>query len=378
MKLKEILNKIFEKLKKIFKKQNVMPVAVLSVICLAVAVLISGINLLTRAEIEKKESEKISESLSIVMPGGEFSEAMKLPDDAPSTVKAVYEEKNGMGHVVVLNKQGYKSIISLSVGISSDKKIVGAVITSEQESHGKSGIDEYVSGFVGAGAGNIDSLVSANHVSGATVTSEKIGEAIYDAFVVLGYAEAKGSSDADTFDYAGVTSTTDEEAIAIARELMPGEYTKASTEGMPTTVRSVYKNSNGGYAVHVATRTKYVPLESEGVITVDKFGYITGVRMINWTVGYDKTLLDAPPQYTAEFLNSYVGKYSSSLNRVEVVTHATLTSNNFTDALKGALDVLYPTKAFSIVAAVLIALAVAAPTAAVVIIKVRRKKNAAK
>lgn len=367
-------------MKKVFKKENLMPVVVLAVICLAVAVLISGINLLTRGEIEKKENEKISESLQIVMAGGEFGAALELPDTAPSTVKAVYEEKNGMGHVVVLDKQGYKSIITLSVGISKDKKIVGAVITSEAESHGKSGIDEYVSGFVGAGAGDVDSLVSANHVSGATVTSEKIGEAIYDAFVALGYAEAKGTESAPEFTPAGDASLTETEAIAIAKNLMAGDYEKVELpEGMPETTHALYKCSGGGYAIHIATqRIKWSPTENEAIVTVDRFGYITGIEMVQWLVGYDKTLLDKAPECTDEYLNSFIGKNVSSLNRVEIVTNATLTNACFDEALTGALEVLYPTRVYSIIAMVLIALAIAAPVALVIINKVRRKKNAAK
>lgn len=360
--------------KNIFKKQNVMPVIVLSVICLAVALLVSGINLVTRDFIKREEERRISESLQIVMEGGEFGAPEALPEGAPKTVTAIYKEKNGKGHVVTLSKQGYASIINITVGIDENRKITSAVITSEEESHGKSGIDEYVDSFSGASAGAIDGIVSSEHVSGATRTSEHIGNAIYDAFVALGYATAKDTSE-DSFDYAGVTATTDDTAIEIAKELMAGEYTKASTEGMPSTVRSVYKCSNGGYAIHVATRTKYVPLESEGIVTVNAGGYITGVKMLNWTVGYDKELLSAPPQYTEEFLNSYVGKYNSSLTRVEHVTNATLTSDNFTNAIKAALDVLYPVPVFSVLTVIAVAVAAVASVTVYVIFRIRRKKN---
>ena len=366
-------------LKNVFKKDNIMPVAVLGIICLVVAVLVAGINLITRDVIKAEEDRKISESLSVVMEGGEFEKA-ELPSDAPSTVTAVYREKNGKGNVVTLTKQGYKAPISITVGIDAEGKITGAVITSQAESHGKTGIDGYVSGFIGSDAAGVESHFSANHVTGATVTSEKIKEAIYDAFVVLGLASAKDTPDVPEFTPAGEASLTESEAIAVAKELMDGSYTKAALpENMPETTHALYKRQEGGYAIHLATqRIKWSPTENEAIVTVDGLGNITGIKMIQWNVGYDKELLSAAPVCTEEYLNSFIGKNASSLNRVEIVTNATLTNNFFGEALKGALDVLYPVPIYSIIAIVIIALAIAAPVAVVIINKVRRKKNEAK
>ncbi len=365
--------------KSIFKKANIMPVAVLGIICLAVAILVAGINLITRDVIKAEEDRKISESLSIVMEGGEF-EKLSLPEDSPSTVTALYKEKSGKGHVVILTKQGYKAPISISVGIDTDGKITGAVITSQAESHGKTGIDDYVSGFIGKDSAGSESHFSANHVTGATVTSEKIKEAIYDAFVVLGYAAAKDSAEAPEFTPAGEASLTESDAVEIAKELMDGSYTKVDLpENMPETTHALYKRAEGGYAIHLATqRIKWSPTENEAIVTVDGFGYITGVKMIQWNVGYDKELLDSAPVCTEEYLDSFIGKNASSLNRVEIVTNATLTNNFFGEALRGALEVLYPVPIYSIIAIAIIALAVAVPVALVIIVKVRRKKNEAK
>lgn len=367
-------------LKNVFKKDNIMPVAVLGIICLVVAVLVAGINLITRDVIKAEEDRKISESLSVVMEGGEFEKA-ELPSDAPSTVTAVYREKSGKGHVVTLTKQGYKAPISITVGIDAEGKITGATITSQAESHGKTGIDGYVSGFVGSDAAGVEAHFSANHVTGATVTSEKIKEAIYDAFVVLGFASAKDTPDVPEFTPAGEASLTESAAIAVAKELMDGSYTKvALPENMPETTHALYKRQEGGYAIHLATqRIKWSPTENEAIVTVDGLGNITGIKMIQWIVGYDYSDPNATaPVCTEEYLNSFIGKNASSLNRVEIVTNATLTNNFFSEALKGALDVLYPVPIYSIIAIVIIALAIAAPVAVVIINKVRRKKNEAK
>ena len=355
-------------MKNIFTKKNLMPLIVLSSICLVVAALMGGVNLITEQRIFDNEQKKISASLSDVMPNGVF-EKIEIPEDAPSTVTAIYKDSVSGGHVVTLAKQGYASIIKITVGIDIDQKVTNMIITNQQETHGKD-ISSLIASL--AGANNAKEVESVDVVTGATKTSGYIKSAVYDAFVALGYAAPKVEAE---FDNAGVTDTTDEEVIAIAKELMAGDYEKTSTEGMPTTVKGVYKNSNGGYAIHIATRTQYVPLETNGVVTVDKSGEITGIKMINWVVGYDKDLLDSAPICEDYFLRSFVGKNSDSLKRVELVTNATLSSNNFTDALTEAMDILYPVKTYTIIGIVCAGVCAAAVISYCVYINVKRRKN---
>lgn len=356
--------------KNIFKKENVMPVAVLAVICLVVAALMGAVNMLTEGVIKDREAAAIAESLKEVMPNGDFEE-VELKESTPATVTKIYKDKNSGGHVVTLEKQGYASVIKLTVGIDSEKKVTKAIITSENETHGKTGFDKYIDSFSGTTSSGSQNVA---HVSGATRTSEHIESAVYDAFVALGYAEAKDAE--DTFDYAGVTDTTEEYVISKAGQMSGGSYEKASTDDMPTTVRGVYREASGkGYAIHIATRTKYVPLESEGIVIVDASGHITHIEMLSWNVGYDKEILDAAPECSKEFLDSFIGKNNSSLTRVELVTHATLTSNNFTDALTAALDVIYPVPLYSVAAIATVAVLVIALVGAVVYIKIKRRRN---
>jgi Na+-translocating ferredoxin:NAD+ oxidoreductase RnfG subunit len=55
-----------------FTKNDIKPVIVLGVIFLVAAVLIAGINVFTAPEVAKREQQAINDSLSAVMPGGEF------------------------------------------------------------------------------------------------------------------------------------------------------------------------------------------------------------------------------------------------------------------------------------------------------------------
>lgn len=345
-----------------FTKKELKPIIVLGVIFLVAVVLLAGINAFTHTVIEENERKAITNSLKDVM-DGEFGASSQIPDGAPDTVKEIYAEQNGKGHVVIVEKQGYASVIKMAIGISAEKKTTGVKIISQQETHGKD-VSPLISAL-GNGA-DASGVESANIVTGATKTSGYIKAGVYDAFVALGYATPKAESE---FDNGGIVETTDDEVIAIAKELMDGEYEKVSVDGLPTTIKGVYKNSKGGHAIHIATRTEWRPVETEGVVTVDRSGRVTGVKMLQWIVGAAPN--EIPPECDEEFLNSIIGKTASSLNRVELVSHATNTSNNFVDALTAALEVLYPTKTYTIIGIVALVVALGG-TVAYIIVK-RRK-----
>lgn len=359
---------------KIFKKQNVMPVAILAAICVVIAALMGLVNMITAPVIEQAQSAAIAESLSTVMPGIDPEEVdiAGLDYTVPTTVTAIYRDKGGAGHVVTLVKQGYADKIALTVGIDTAGKITKAVITSQAETHGKSGIDDMVAAFSGTDS---SSSQSVQHVSGATKTSDYIKSAVYDAFVALNYATPQDED--QSFDNGATEGyNTDTAAVAaIAKEMSGKDYTAITLDGAPSSLVGVYRSADGGHALHVATRTEWRPIEVEAIVTVNGFGTIEHIKVLQWVVGYDKDLLPAAPECSEEFLNSFIGKSAHELARVELVTHATNTSNNLTDALTESLMLLYPVPVYRIIAVSAVALLALAAVAYAVYIKVRRREN---
>ncbi len=358
-------------------KKMLKPIIVLSVICLCTAIILGGVNFITANRIAENKAEVIAKSLESVMPGIDPTELTReeYPAEAPSSVTKVYRDNASGGYVVLLEKQGYASIISMTVGIDATGKITKAVVTSEAETHGKGGFDEYIAAFSGTDASSSQSVA---HVSGATKTSNYIKSAVYDAFVVLGYAAPKTDVEPEpnpatpTLDSAGV--------IAVAKEMLDGEYTAYTLEGVAVTTPGVYKRSEGGYAIHIATRTEWRPLETEGVVVVDRYGKIVGVKMIYWQAGWDGESMPKPPLTTDEFasheearlyIESFIGKNAYTLTRVDLITHVTNSSNNFEDALTSTLLLLYPAKNYT--AATVAVLTVIALGAICFVIYKRRK-----
>lgn len=174
-------------------KKNLMPIIVLTAICLVVAALLGAVNYFTAPKIAERNEQAILKSLEKAMPGGEFNaEPDLLPENAPETISRAYTEKNGKGAVIVLlTKEGYTgNPIGITVGISAEGKITGMEITRNEESivpgelkpggsYGKHFFDK-----------EADEVVDV--VTGATVeyTEGAIKGALIDAFAYLGFEVA--------------------------------------------------------------------------------------------------------------------------------------------------------------------------------------------
>ena len=310
--------------------KKIMPVVVLTLICIVIGGLLAGINMLTGPEIARMENEKVTASLKLVMPDGEFdSEPEPLKEGAPATVKAVYPDKNGKGHVVVLvTNKGYTGKeIGITVGIDTEGRIIDALITKNEESivpPDMKPMGSYGNAYAGADADSVTDLVT-----GATVkyTEAAIKNALYDAFVYLGYTEEPEEP---------TLPKTDAEILALAGELIPDAQSFEDLSGAlsaDSTVKRLYAETSGkGYIAYTVTSTQYVAVETEGIIHISEDGKVANLKMLTWTVGHDV-------DYTEAFVNGFIGKSASDLESVDLVTGATGTAEHFRDAVAEALKV---------------------------------------
>ena len=173
-----------------FTKKDLKPVLVLGAICLVVALLLAGVNMITSAKIEADKEAAIQKSLEQVMPGGSFTPATEKYNIEGTTVTAVYENVNSeneiVGWVVTLSSaKGYTgNAILLTVGINTDGVITGAVVTSNPESKG---VDQTNAFFESFGGKNPEEVFDAELIAGVTYSSTAVRNAALDAFKVLGF-----------------------------------------------------------------------------------------------------------------------------------------------------------------------------------------------
>ena len=171
-----------------FTKKDLKPVLVLGAICLVVALLLAGVNMLTADKIRTDKETDIQDSLVKVMPGGVF----KLADEGAyvldgTTVTAVYENTNEEGGWVVTlsSAKGYTgNAILLTIGIDAEGRVTGATITDNPESKG---VDMTNAFFESFGGKNPEEVFNAELVAGVTYSSTAVRNAALDAFKVLGF-----------------------------------------------------------------------------------------------------------------------------------------------------------------------------------------------
>ena len=309
-------------------KKNLMPIVVLVLICVIVAAVLAGGNAITAPEIEEKKIIKIKESLDTVMPEGSFGSESDPLKDAPDTVKAVYTDTNGKGHVVVLEtNKGYTGKpIGITVAIGTDGRIIKAVVTENGESivppelkaNGSYG-DKYT-------GKNADE--SLDLVTGVTVkfTESAIKNALYDAFEYLGYAQDR--------------------VLLGAYDVIPGAETFEEVKLKDTdgaVKRMLVETSGKGKVLYIHTYAQYGGgLETETLIAVNEENVITGIKNLNWTVGHNEN--SNPPAPSKEkvdaFFKGFVGKSLEDIETVELVTNATGTATNVRVAVTEALEML--------------------------------------
>ena len=172
-------------------KNIVKPILVLTLICLAVALLLAVVNYVASPIIAEATAEAERKARSEALPGAtDFSEVdLKGYADLPESVVSCYRDNDGGGYVFLVKGAGYggkSNPITLLVGIKPDGKIAGIKITDVSgETAGigdKVKKNDFTSRFADLDAGGVDNV---QNVSGATYSSKGVKQAVRDAFTVF-------------------------------------------------------------------------------------------------------------------------------------------------------------------------------------------------
>lgn len=157
-------------------KNNIKPTLTLSAICVAVALLLSVINMVTGPIIEAQRNAAASGALLEVFPGGSGFEEIDITSlGLPSGVTNAYRENSGKGYVFRVVSSGYKPGMVIMVGIDSEGKVTGSKCLETQDTFGKEpSIDNTYNG-------QSLSDFTPNMISGATMTSNGYRDAVSTA-----------------------------------------------------------------------------------------------------------------------------------------------------------------------------------------------------
>ena len=328
-------------------KKIILPIIVLTCICIVVAVLMGLVNMITAPRIAANALKKEQAALFEVFPTEEdgFDEVKNL-EGLPQTVKTVYKAKGGAGFAIsVATRSNYSSgDMTFVVGIDNDGKIVGITLNSYNES--KDFGKDYPQNFVGK---NADDYANVETVTGVTSSSTAFKSAIGDAISSVKIAQGvdvpapeEPENPSPEEPQNPSPARDEEEVISLAGELVAGAkgFTKLELGGEDKNLVSLYReNSGNGYVAYVLVVSEnYGTVESEAIIHIGMDGTVKGLNKLTWKTS-DAMYGYVPP--TEETVNAFYDRLSgvstSTIDSVELVTNATNTSTNVVKSFKEAL-----------------------------------------
>ncbi len=173
------------------KQSKFYPALVLGSICLVVALLLSGINMITSPIIIDRANALADSAKTEVLPGGSNFKNITADHTFPEAITEAYSADGGF--VFRSIGSGRNGEIVIMVGVSTDGKITGTKIITEAESKGyKEKVYQEVEGTSGKYTGQSLEDFSLVNISGSTMTSVGFGDAVKAA--LQAYVIASGGS----------------------------------------------------------------------------------------------------------------------------------------------------------------------------------------
>lgn len=382
-------------------KNKIQPVAVLSAICVTVALLLSVVNIFTAPKIKEAQEQKANAALLEVLPEGKNFTELTLNNKYPAVINKAYKADGG--YVFQASVTGKSSDLIIMCGVSADGKIVGTrVIANNETKDYAAKVFPLVEGTEGKYKDMDLTSFEPQLVSGATLTSKAYADAVkaaLQAFVVAGGGEvdlrtpeqilsdncnAAMNTQGKTFvkwfateeilvdglytadGVEGAVAVIGEKFIALdkdgkatdptltAEEKANAEaaFTAYSTseltevtipEGAPAGVKKIEKTASGNYVIEAHGEGYGILGEynASGKPIVIRLALTESGKIISTlTVSQEETPKFGGPCGSPDYYEQYNGKTEDNYTEVEGISGATFTSNGYKKAVKDAFAAL--------------------------------------
>lgn len=181
-------------------KEIAVPAIMLFVIAAICTALLAGTNLLTKGKIAEIAVQAENEAKAAVITADSFSDALEITADGKTYTyyKANNSDGTVAGYVIAITTKSYGGDLACMVGISADEKITGVEITEINDTAGlgmKAQNEDFLKQYFGKSAGikvnkNTSSDTEIKAITGATITSQAVTDAVNEAFNVLSQIKA--------------------------------------------------------------------------------------------------------------------------------------------------------------------------------------------
>ena len=162
------------------KNDFILPVTVLSLICLFVSGALAFVNNLTFPVIENTAAERAAAARKEIIPQADGFEILQA-DGLPRTITEVYRATNNSGYIFMITSPGYGGNLNMICGIDNDGRIIKTAVLSHTETKGMTDAvfsDPHESQYIGKDK-ELSGIIA---VTGATISSNAYKNGINDAF----------------------------------------------------------------------------------------------------------------------------------------------------------------------------------------------------
>jgi electron transport complex protein RnfG len=165
------------------KRTYVMPLLVLTLICVAVSAALALMETATRPIITAAAAEREVALMREIIPQAESFELIDLGslDNIPQTIRQAFRASNNAGYVLIAEVSGFSGVITIITGIDPGGQIIRTAPLSHSETVGIGTIID-TAVFLAPFEGNDSSLYGIDTVTGATITTRAYISAIHDIF----------------------------------------------------------------------------------------------------------------------------------------------------------------------------------------------------
>ena len=163
------------------KRTYVMPLLVLTLICLVVSGALALMNSVTHPIIISAAAERADAAMINKIPHATGFEPVELDafEGIPHTVKEAYRTTNEVGYIFIAVINGFSGDITIICGVDTDGRITATSTLSHTETKGIGTIIEQES-FLNTFSGQDGRLEGVDTVTGATISTRAYIHAIRD------------------------------------------------------------------------------------------------------------------------------------------------------------------------------------------------------
>jgi len=175
------------------RKTYVMPLLVLTVICLIVSSALAFMDSITSPIITEAAEERAMVAMSEKIPEATGFESINLSyvsGDLPSSIREIYRTTNGIGYIFIAAVNGFSGDITVICGIDPEGRIISCSTLSHTETRGIGTILEEES-FLGPFKGLDSDLEGIDTRAGATISTRAFIHAIDDIFTAFHLVNAQ-------------------------------------------------------------------------------------------------------------------------------------------------------------------------------------------